>query len=119
MDMKKIVKTLIKSNSEIKYYESKAIMSQNKLKYIEDDTIVVLEINEPNLVLKRENKECSYTFNFNINNSYLEFNLNENNYKFKLDFKTKKITIAKNVIEVIYILEDIEYNYTVNIEEDL
>lgn len=117
--MKKIVKTKIKSNDEIKHYESKAIKVNNRLKYKEDDTIVVLEINEPNLVLKRENKECLYTFNFDINNSYLEFNLNENNYNFKLDFKTKKITITKNVIEVIYILEDIEYNYTVNIEEDL
>lgn len=119
MYMKKIVKTIIKNKDEIRNYESKAIMTNNKLKYKEDDTTVVLEIKTPNLVLKRENKECSYTFHFSNKKSFLEFNLNTNNYRFKLDFETKKITISKNIIEVIYILEDIEYNYTVNIEEDL
>lgn len=117
--MKKIVKTEIKSNNEIKHYNSKAIKTNNRLKYREDDTIVVLDIKDADLTLRRENKECSYTFTFNKNKSFLEFSLNANNYKFTMDFKTKKITIKENVIEVIYILEDIEYTYKVNIEEDL
>ena len=117
--MKKIVKTEIKSNNEIKHYKSKAIKANNRLKYREDDTIVVLDINDAYLTLRRENKECSYTFIFNKNKSILEFSLNANNYKFSMEFKTKKITIEEKIIEVIYILEDIEYTYKVNIEEDL
>ena len=58
MYMKKKVKTEIKSNGEIKHYESKAIKTNNRLKYKEDNTIVVLDINDANLTLKRENKEC-------------------------------------------------------------
>ena len=56
--MKKIVKTKIESLNDIKHYESKAILSNNRLKYMEDDTLVILSILDGYIRLKRQNTEC-------------------------------------------------------------
>ena len=117
--MKKIVKTKIESLNEIKQYESKAILSNNRLKYMEDDTLVILSILDGYIRLKRQNKECEYVFTFKDTNSKLCFNLNDNNYKFNLDFKTDKLIIKDDKITIKYTLENVKYSYEVIIKEDL
>lgn len=119
-NMINLVETQIKSLNEKNKYKSRAIKTKMSFKYMEDNFLVVLKIINNNIFLTRENDNIYQKFIFKINDiSTLEYILKDNNYKFKIDFKTKKIIKLKNKIIILYEIEKDSFEYTLKYKEAL
>ena len=117
--MKILIKSKIESLNETKSFESTAIKDLNKLKYMEDDVLVVLEKKENEVILKRSTKDFKYKFIFKGKKSTLDYNLSAHNVNFKLNFITDKLEYNDNKIFVQYTLEGVKYTYEVIVKEEV
>lgn len=118
--MIKIVETKIKNLDGIVKYSSKAIITKKTIKYNENDFIVILKIDEDKITLKRQNNQISQKFIFKTNDkSTLTYKLVDNDYQFKLEFKTIKIDIKDNYIKIIYEIDANKFEYILRYKEVL
>ena len=105
----KIEVILKENNKEIININQNAIYLNNTIKYISDDTINILDIE--NLLLKRKTKEYEMIINFKNNNIKYKYN------NYELEIKIEKIKIISNQNELIIEYEIPEtkckYNYKI------
>lgn len=119
--MRRKIKITIKNDDLIKKYSLSSIYNDNKYFYVEKDTKVELEIvSKNNVILHRYNDEFDYIFNFNLNReSILDYKLLKQNANFKINFKTKNIFLDKLKLVIEYNLENQDFKYTLENEEDI
>lgn len=108
---------LITSDNTIKS-NINGIVLDNTIKYNDDGVMVVLEILENNIKMTRTTDEYQLILNFNKNKHELgTYILKENNMKLDINIYTKELIIENNKINVVYILNDEERNYSLLIKE--
>lgn len=119
--MRRKIKITIKNDDLIKKYSLSSIYNDNKYFYVEKDTKVELEIvSKNNVILHRYNDEFDYIFNFNLNReSILDYKLLKQNANFKINFNTKNIFLDKLKLVIEYNLENQDFKYTLENEEDI
>ena len=60
------VKSMLNNKTENKFYscETNAIIDNNKIKYLDDDVMVIIEINDDDIIINRKSKEYDITLPF-------------------------------------------------------
>lgn len=108
---------LITNDNTIKSNIS-GIVIDNSIKYNDDGVMVVLNINDNNISMTRTTDEYQLILNFKENEHRLgNYILNENNMKLDISVYTKKLIIDENKINIVYILNDEEREYSLLIKE--
>ena len=94
------------------------IVIDNTIKYNEDGVMVVLEILDNSIKMTRSTDEYQLILKFNKNEHELgTYLLKENNMKLDISVFTKELIIDNNKINIVYIINDEERNYSLLIKE--
>lgn len=115
---KRKIKISLKNNEEVIESELSALIIDNKIKYIDNDILVNIDINNDYIIMKRENNEYQLILEFRnkkkTTGSYL---LKENNIQFELDILTNDLIIEKEFISIIYEINNENKKYELEIRE--
>ena len=115
---KRKIKISLKNNEEVIESELSALIIDNKIKYIDNDILVNIDINNDYIIMKRENNEYQLILEFKnkkkTTGSYL---LKENNVQFELDILTNDLIIEKEFISIIYEINNENKKYELEIRE--
>lgn len=115
---KRKIKISLKNNDEVIESELSALIIDNKIKYIDNDILVNIDINNDYIIMKRENNEYQLILVFKnkmkTTGSYL---LKENNVQFELDILTNDLIIEKEFISIIYEINNESKEYELEIRE--
>ncbi len=117
--MRKNVRITVISNDKKTVYETKAIISDNSIIYIEkDNKNTKVNFNYDKKQLIRENQELSMQYNFLSNektNGYLK--IHELNKTVQVEIKTEIITCTKHNIRVKFTVESEPIEYLIEVIE--
>lgn len=109
------IKVDINNSEENNSKEIDAIISNNKLKYKEDDKTTVVYSYLENILI-RENNELRMNYFFDLKKeSTGNIYIKELNKKLEVKIKTTKLKIDNNNIEISFIVEDNKFNYKVEV----
>ena len=115
---KRKIKISLKNNEEVIESELSALIIDNKIKYIDNDILVNIDINNDYIIMTRENNEYQLILEFRnkkkTTGSYL---LKENNIQFELDILTNDLIIEKEFISIIYEINNESKEYELEIRE--
>lgn len=115
---KRKIKISLNDNDKIIESELSALIIDNTIKYIDNDILVNININNDYIIMKRENKEYQLVLEFKnkrkTTGSYL---LKENNVQFDLDILTNDLKIEKDFISIIYEINNERKKYELEIRE--
>jgi len=115
---KKQIEVILETENENMINNTLGIITDNTIKYNDNNIIVVVKYDDNRVVIIRENDEYQLEMIFEkdktINGNYL---LKENNINLKLEILTKNLIIDENKIEITYILNDELRNYRLHIKE--
>jgi hypothetical protein len=105
-----------KNTKEIINYNIKGILNNNKLSYIENDTLVNIDFSNDNIIMKRILKDkTEMLFDFKLNEVticiYKIYNRN-----LKLNIFTNNIKKENNYVEIDYDIEEEKLNFKLFIE---
>lgn len=115
---KRKIKISLNDNDKIIESELSALIIDNTIKYIDNDILVNINIDNDYIIMKRENKEYQLVLEFKnkrkTTGSYL---LKENNVQFDLDILTNDLKIEKDFISIIYEINNERKKYELEIRE--
>ena len=115
---KKQIEVILETEDEILNNNTLGIITDNTIKYNDNNIIVVVKYDDNKVVITRENNEYQLEMIFvkdkTINGNYL---LKDNNINLKLEILTKELIIDNNKIEITYILNDELRKYRLHIKE--
>jgi hypothetical protein len=115
---KRRIEVVLETENEKLNNNTLGIITDNTIKYNDNNIIVVVKYDNNRVVITRENDEYQLEMIFEkdktINGNYL---LKENNVNLKLEILTKDLNIEENKIEITYILNDELRNYRLYIKE--
>lgn len=115
---KRKIKISLKNNDEVIESELSALIIDNNIKYIDNDIIVNININNDIIIMKRENNEYQLILEFKnkkkTTGSYL---LKNNNIQFDLEILTNNLIIEDNFISIIYEINNEVKEYELKIRE--
>lgn len=106
---KKMIKSILKNSSEEIELELSAIVLENKISYMEKDTMVNIYIND-DIVMKRTNNFSAITFNFK-KNEYTKCIYEIEGKALELNIYTNKLVVEDNYLEIDYIIEEENINF--------
>lgn len=96
------ISTIINDNKN----EYDAIITNDIIKYIDDNGTVSIKIKKDEIILNRDNMELVFR-----EKELTQGILKNNSYIFKLNIYTNKLIIEKNYIEIDYSLEEQNINF--------
>ena len=118
------VKTILHNITENEYFnnDSIGIKDKNKLKYIDDKVVVVVEIMNDKVSLKRNTEDYEIFMVFDLNTETLGKYIIRNLGEFKLNIITNKLLIENDLIEIEYQMildgkEKQEFSYKIEYKE--
>ena len=115
---KKKIQISLKNNNEVTKSDLSALIIDNNIKYIDNDIIVNININNDIIIMKRENNEYQLILEFKnkkkTTGSYL---LKNNNIQFDLEILTNNLIIEDNFISIIYEINNEVKEYELKIRE--
>lgn len=115
---KKKIQISLKNNNEITKSDLSALIIDNNIKYIDNDIIVNININNDIIIMKRENNEYQLILEFKnkkkTTGSYL---LKNNNIQFDLEILTNNLIIKDKFISIIYEINNEVKEYELKIRE--
>lgn len=115
---KKQIEVILETDDEVIKNNTLAIITDNIIKYNDNNVLVILKINDYEVTITRENNEYQLTLRFKKNEKLIgNYLLKENNINLKLEILTKKLIINDNKIEIVYILNDEIRKYKLFIRE--
>lgn len=118
------VKTILHNITENECFnnDSIGIKDKNKLKYIDDKVVVVVEIMNDKVSLKRNTEDYEIFMVFDLNTETLGKYIIRNLGEFKLNIITNKLLIENDLIEIEYQMildgkEKQEFSYKIEYKE--
>lgn len=115
---KKKIQISLKNNNEVTKSDLSALIIDNNIKYIDNDIIVNININNDIIIMKRENNEYQLILEFKnkkkTTGSYL---LKNNNIQFDLEILTNNLIIKDKFISIIYEINNEVKEYELKIRE--
>ena len=112
------IKGYLKNNTdnELLEFEEKGIKIKNKIIYYNNNVKNTIKFSDKEIILIREGNDFLNTFVFNINKSYSNYLLKENNYDIDLDVNTFIMNVSDNSIYVKYLIVETKCEYEFKIE---
>ena len=112
------IKRYLKNNTdnELLEFEEKGIKIKNKIIYYNNNVKNTIKFSDKEIILIREGNDFLNTFVFNINKSYSNYLLKENNYDIDLDVNTFIMNVSDNSIYVKYLIVETKCEYEFKIE---
>ena len=112
------IKGYLKHNTdnELLEFEEKGIKIKNKIIYYNNNVKNTIKFSDKEIILIREGNDFLNTFVFNINKSYSNYLLKENNYDIDLDVNTFIMNVSDNSIYVKYLIVETKCEYEFKIE---
>lgn len=112
------IKGYLKNNTdnELLEFEEKGIKIKNKIIYYNNNVKNTIKFSDKEIILVREGNDFLNTFVFNINKSYSNYLLKENNYDIDLDVNTSIMNVSDNSIYVKYLIVETKCEYEFKIE---
>ncbi len=112
------IKGYLKNNTdnELLEFEEKGIKIKNKIIYYNNNVKNTIKFSDKEIILIREGNDFLNTFVFNINKSYSNYLLKENNYDIDLDVNTSIMNVSDNSIYVKYLIVETKCEYEFKIE---
>ncbi|MGN1341861.1 MAG: hypothetical protein ACI4VL_01355 [Bacilli bacterium] len=112
------IKGYLKNNTdnELLEFEEKGIKIKNKIIYYNNNVKNTIKFSDKEIILIREDNDFLNTFVFNINKSYSNYLLKENNYDIDLDVNTSIMNVSDNSIYVKYLIVETKCEYEFKIE---
>lgn len=108
---------LITSEDTIKNNISGIVLG-NTIKYNDDGVIVVLDINDNNICMRRTTDEYQLVLYFSKNQHKKgSYTLKENNMKLDISIYTKELIIDNNSIKIVYTFNDEIKEFSLLIKE--
>lgn len=115
---KRKIKISLKNSDEVIESELSALIIDNTIKYIDNDIIVSINIDNDYIIMKRENSEYQLILEFKnkrkTTGSYL---LKENNIQFDLEILTNDLIIKDEFISIVYEINNENKKYELEIRE--
>lgn len=100
------VKSMLNNKTENKFYscETNAIIDNNKIKYLDDDVMVIIEINDDDIIINRKSKEYDITLPFKKDSTLIgAYNVKELG-TLDLKVKTNNIERDNNKLKIEYLM---------------
>ena len=112
------IKGYLKNNTdnELLEFEEKGIKIKNKIIYYNNNVKNTIKFSDKEIILIREGNDFLNTFVFNINKSYSNYLLKENNYDIDLNVNTSIMNVSDNSIYVKYLIVETKCEYEFKIE---
>lgn len=112
------IKGYLKNNTdnELLEFEEKGIKIKNKIIYYNNNVKNTIKFSDKEIILIREGNDFLNTFVFNINKSYSNYLLKENNYDIDLDVNMSIMNVSDNSIYVKYLIVETKCEYEFKIE---
>lgn len=115
---KKQIEVILETDEEVIKNNTLAIITDNVIKYNDNNVLVILKISDSEVIITRENNEYQLTLKFKKDKKLIgNYLLKENNINLKLEILTEKLIISENKIEIVYILNDEIRKYKLFIRE--
>lgn len=115
---KKQIEVTLKTESEVIKNNTLGIITDDTIKYNDNNVLSVVKINDDEVTIIRENNEYQLILKFKENKKLSgNYLLKANNINLKLEILTKKLIINDNKIEIVYILNDEMRKYKLLIKE--
>ena len=115
---KKIVNFSLKTKESTTNNTSTAIVGDKMITFNDDDIIVKLTKTNDGIIMTRRSPEYELVLNFiENNNTKGTYYLKENDITFGLDIYTSFLKIEEDLIHLIYIMNDEEREFKLNIGE--
>jgi hypothetical protein len=110
------VKTSLKTKENTVFYDVIALKKEGSLHYLENEFNVKVDITENCVKMLRKNSEYGLDFHFEIGNSKCLMNLNDGT-TLDIPINTIKLEIEDSKVNIIYLLNEDEFNYLIDIKE--
>lgn len=107
----KNIELIININNDINIY--KATMDNNIIKYEDNDSKVIMDINKDRLI--RTSKEKYMVLDFK--QELVNITMKDINYDISLKIEVKSIEKEDNYYKVLYVLENDEFNFELKVKE--
>lgn len=107
----KNIELIININNDINIY--KATMDNNIIKYEDNDSKVIMDINKDRLI--RTSKEKYMVLDFK--QELVHITMKDINYDISLRIEVKSIKKEDNYYKVLYVLENDEFNFELKVKE--
>ncbi|MBQ9181410.1 MAG: DUF1934 family protein [Bacilli bacterium] len=101
----KIHEKIISSNSNDFEINTTGLLNENTLKFMEDDTKVIINFNDKSVNIKKENSDKIIVLDLTLKQSSGYYILKQENFKINLDIKTNHISCSDKQIKIDYDLK--------------
>lgn len=115
---KKEIEVVLKTPDDLIKINTLAIITDDVIKYRDNDILVVIKKEQAKILLTRENNEYQLKLEFQNNKKTIgNYLLKDNNIMLELEILTKNLKIDKETIYIVYELYDEIREYRVCVKE--